>query len=360
MKVSKFFYFLLALFLVAVVVYIVTTPRTNGIPITGVITGNDVIVSPQVGGRLLRLLVDEGSEVKAGQLVAEIDPTELEAVRDAAAANIRTLQAKVTSSETTASWTNQQTDAAVHQAEAAVTSTQAQLEQARANLWRDQQTYNRTAGLFRSGVSSAQDRDLADAGQQASEAAMKSLENQVKVQQAQLGVAQANRKQVEVQQAETAATKAQLAQAVAQKDQAETQLSYTKVYAPINGIVSVRVARQGEMTQQGAPIVTLLDIDNLWVRADVEESLIDSIQYGQTLNVQLPSGEIIQGTVFYKGIENDFATQRDVSRTKRDIKTFSIKVRVPNPGRRLVAGMTATVILPNPTSSKGWLGRLGL
>ena len=64
--------------------------------------------------------------------------------------------------------------------------------------------------------------------------------------------------------------------------------------------------------------------------------------------------------MFFKGVENNFATQRDVSRTKRDIKTFAIKVAVANPGRRLVAGMTATVLLPAPKTKSGLLGRLGL
>jgi HlyD family secretion protein len=121
--------------------------------------------------------------------------------------------------------------------------------------------------------------------------------------------------------------------------------------------VSVRVAKQGEVISQGSPIVVVVDVDHLWVRADVEEGYIDSVQFGQTLQVRLPSGNTIQGQVFFKGVENDFATQRDVSRTKRDIKTFAIKVSVPNDGRRLFTGMTATVLLP-PPETKGWFARL--
>ena len=132
------------------------------------------------------------------------------------------------------------------------------------------------------------------------------------------------------------------------KTSLQTQLGYTEVYSPIDGIVSVRVARQGEVVQPGGPIVTVLDINHLWVQADVEESYIDQIQFGQKLPVQLPSGDIIEGTVFFKGVESDFATQRDVSRTKRDIKSFTIKVAVPNEQRRLFAGMTAYVLLPPP------------
>ena len=84
---------------------------------------------------------------------------------------------------------------------------------------------------------------------------------------------------------------------------------------------------------------------------------IASIVIGQNLRVQLPSGDITDGSVIFRGVENDFATQRDVSRTKRDIKTFAVKVAIPNPGRRLFTGMTATVLLPRP-AKKSWFAQL--
>ena len=98
-------------------------------------------MSPLVTGRLQKLLVDEGSEVKAGQLIAEIDPTELKSARDAAAANIRTLQARVEQSSRTLAMNDEQTAAAVAQAAASVTAAKAQLEQAQANLALNEVTY---------------------------------------------------------------------------------------------------------------------------------------------------------------------------------------------------------------------------
>jgi HlyD family secretion protein len=59
----------------------------------------------------------------------------------------------------------------------------------------------------------------------------------------------------------------------------------------------------------------------------------------------LPSGEERQGTVFYRGADAGYATQRDVSRTKRDIKTFEIRLRLDNSDRKLAVGMTAYVLL---------------
>ena len=358
MKIVRFYIVLGIIFVIALGAYFYSTPRGSEIPLTGIVTGNEVLVSPQTSGRLVRLLVDEGSEVKHGQLIAELDPAELQAARDAAAANVRALEARVASLRNTWSWTNDQTDATLRQTEASVTAVRAQLEQARATLWRDQQTYQRTQGLFDAKVASAQDRDLAEAALRASEATVKSLEEQVKAQEATRAVAEANRKQLDVQQSDLAGAQAQLQQARAEVAGAETQLGYTKIYAPLDGVVSVRAARQGEMVALGGPIVTIIDVDHLWVQTGVEESLVDSIQFGQTLRVRLPSGDEIDGKVFFKGVENEFATQRDVSRTKRDIKTFSIKLEIPNPGRRLFAGMTATVLLPPPPAETTWWERL--
>jgi HlyD family secretion protein len=70
------------------------------------------------------------------------------------------------------------------------------------------------------------------------------------------------------------------------------------------------------------------------------------VRLGDRLTVRLPSGAERQGTVFYRAADANFATQRDVSRTKRDVKTFEIRLRVDNHDRRLAVGMTAYVLLP--------------
>ena len=268
------------------------------------------------------------------------------------------LEAQVKAANHNYSWTNDQTDASIQQARARVTSTTAQLEQARAALWRDETDFARMQKLYGKGEVSAQDSDHADAAVRISKANVDALEETVKEEAAAVNVAQANRKQVDVRQSEISTTLAQLEQARATQAEVATQLGYTSISAPIGGIISVRVAKEGEVVAQGAPIVIIVDVDHLWVRADVEESYIDSVQFGQKLRVRLPSGDILEGPVFFKGVENDYATQRDVSRTKRDIKTFAIKVSVPNAGRRLFTGMTATVLLPPPAKNKSWFARL--
>jgi Barrel-sandwich domain of CusB or HlyD membrane-fusion len=100
----------------------------------------------------------------------------------------------------------------------------------------------------------------------------------------------------------------QQAAADANRAKAGVRLAYTEIHAPIAGIVDVRAARPGEVVSPGQPIVTLVNPDDLWVRADVEETYIDRVRIGDHLTVRLPSGEERQGTVFYRGVDAGFAT----------------------------------------------------
>ena len=355
---KKFMGLLLVLFTIAAVGYFLTMPRGNDIPLTGVIDGNEYIVSPQMTGRIVNLTVDEGSIVKKGDLIAELDDKELEASLAAAKANVASLEAQVTEANHNYSWTSNQTDASVSEAQARVTSAKAQLEPAHAQLWRDENDLKRMQLLFDKGEVSAQERDHAEAAVRISKANVSALEQAVNAYAATVDVAQANRQQVPARKSAVSTMMAQMEQARASEAQMTTQLGYTKIYAPIDGIVSVRVAKEGEVVSIGSPIVVVVDINHLWVRASVEESYADAIKFGQKLTVELPSGNKIEGSVFFKGAENEFATQRDVSRTKRDIKTFAIKVALPNPDGRLFTGMTAIVLLPRP-AKPSWFSRAG-
>ncbi|HEV2298425.1 MAG TPA: efflux RND transporter periplasmic adaptor subunit [Candidatus Acidoferrales bacterium] len=358
MSGRKFFGMLGVILVVALITYVATAPKGNSYPLIGVVDGNEVVVSPQITGRIVKLNVDEGSQVKKGELIAELDRAALEAQVAAQDATIHSLEAQVKQVQESLAMTDSQTAAALRAAQANLTSAQAQLAQAQATNWLNETNLKRTQNLFDSGVISAQERDTSLATVQASQANVKAVGDQVKSQEAALASAEANRKQIDVLRSQIASTQAQLKQAVAMKQQDEAQLGYTEVYAPIDGIVSVRVAKQGEVVQQGAPIVVVVDMDHLWVRADVPETYIDSVQFGQTLPIQLPSGDILHGNVFFKGVEGDFATQRDVSRTKRDIKTFAIKVSVPNPQHRIFTGMTATVLLPPRPGTRHWWSQI--
>ena len=126
----------------------------------------------------------------------------------------------------------------------------------------------------------------------------------------------------------------------------QRHIAFANVVSPVDGVVDVQPVRQGEVVNSGQTLLTLIDQDDLWVRADIEETYIDRVRIGDTLTVRLPSGQERTGTVFYRRADASFATQRDVSRTKRDIKTFETRLRVDNKDRRLAVGMTVYVLLP--------------
>lgn len=274
---------ILILAVVAGGIYYATARQSDEIILTGIVTTDEVIVSSEIQGRLQQLLVKEGDAVTKGELLGVIQPQEQLADVAYYASSQQQFAAQVTQAE-------------------------ADLENARL-------TYQRDEPLYKQQAVSAQEYDQVRTAYDAAKARVESLKKQTEA-------------------------------AGAQREKATVQLGYTKIFAPLDGIVDTRAALQGEVVNPGQPIVTLINLDDLWVRADVEETYIDRIRLGDRLAVKLPSGAVREGAVFYRGVDADYATQRDVSRTKRDIRTFEIRLRCDNRDRRLAVGMTAYVTLP--------------
>ncbi|MGH9513488.1 MAG: HlyD family secretion protein [Terriglobales bacterium] len=337
---------------ISLIYYFVSTPRAGDLILIGTVDSNQVIVSPQVGGRLEKLLVDEGSQVKQGDLIAVLDPSELEAEAHGAAATIDSLKYKVAETQSTRAATQGSTSSGVANAQAKLQSARAQLLQAEATLQRTQSDSRRTIQLAKQGVASDQDRVQAESNLAAQQAVVQALRDQVSAAQADLNSALANVHQAKAAQSTVASTQAQLANAEAMLKESEVRLGYTKIYAPVTGTVSVRAAREGEVLNPGQPIVTIVDLSDTWARVAIPETQADHIGLGDTLRIRLPGGTIVPGKVFFKGVEADFATQRDVSRRKRDIRTIVLKVRLDNPKGAYVPGMTAEVLV-SPQQLKG-------
>lgn len=269
--------------IIAGCLYYFSTRPPGAIVLTGIVTTDEVIVGPEIQGRLQRLFVKEGDVVTNGELLGVIQPQEQQA--------------------DVAYFANSEQQYA------------AQVTQAKADLENARLTYQREEALYHQGAESAQAYDQARTAYDAAKARVEAVNKQTQA-------------------------------AGAQSTKATVQLGYTEIFAPLAGIVDTRAALQGEVVNPGQAIVTLINEDDLWVRADVEETYADRIRLGDKLMVRLSSGAEREGTVFYRSVDADYATQRDVSRTKRDIKTFEIRLRCDNRDRRLAVGMTAYVTLP--------------
>ncbi len=346
MKKGKFFVFLLLLVLLATGYFFYSTDRSSDTVLIGIVDANQVIVSSKIAGRIEKLTVDEGSQVKAGDLIAEIDSAELEAQKNAAEATINAYNMQVASLKATETQTLGETNSGVVNAQALLAAAKATLAQAKADLARIQSDSGRTMKLAQQGVASDQDRVRAEEQLNAQQAAVNTAQQNVDAAQASLNMAKARIHQQSAAASNVAANQAQVANARAQLAEAETRLGYTNIYAPVSGTVSVRATRQGEVVSPGEAIVTIIDFGDTWVRAAAPETEGRFIAVGDKFQVRLPQGKPIEGTVIFKAVEGDYATQRDVSRRKRDIKTIGLKLKVDNPKGELVPGMTAEVLLP--------------
>jgi len=326
--------------------YYVWTSRHSSQVLTGIVTTHDVIVSAQIPGQIGQLLVNEGDTVTAGQVLAVLVPDELRADTAYYASTAAGASSTVTGNEAALRFEEQQADSQILQAEASLAAAEAAQTSAGADLENAKLTFERTQKLVATGVASSEQFDQSRTAYAGQQARVASLGKQADVARAALAAAKSDAEQVAMRRGQLQASQHEVAAAQAQHQKAQVRLGYAELRAPLGGIVEVRAARQGEVVSPGQPIVTIVNPDDLWVRADVEETYVDRLRTGDHFTVRLPSGETRDGVVFYRGVDAGFATQRDVSRTKRDIKTFEVRLRVDNKDRRLAVGMTAYVLLP--------------
>lgn len=193
--------------------------------------------------------------------------------------------------------------------QAEVLAARAELERARAAATEALRQRDRMARLFAEGVASVADRDSAETRD---------------------ALAQA-----EVRQREAVLARV------------EVRLKDTVITSPLAGVVTLRAFEPGEVATPGATILTLIDPEHLWARADLDETLAARVRLGDPARVRaagLPGREFA-GRVAEVGGEGEFATQREVRRGRQDIRTFRVKVVVEKPDGLLKPGMTVTVAI---------------
>jgi HlyD family secretion protein len=326
--------------------YLLTVPQGGDLQLIGTVDANEVVVSSKIPGRIEKLTVVEGQKVNAGDLIAEIESKDLDAALQAAQATAASEVWKMSEAQETERENRGETSSATVSAEAQVRAAQATLAQAQANYDHQKADTSRTVALAAQGIMSAQSRDDAVTSLQAAEAAINTAKGDLAAAEAALREARAHELLTQVSARTVNETRDAEANARALAQQAQVEASYARVEAPVGGVVNEWAAREGEVVAAGTPIVTIMDLKQTWVYAPLPETQADSVKLGDSLRVVLPSGATVQGQVIAKAAEADFATQRDVSREKRDIKTVQLKLLIPNPGEEFVPGMTAEVYVP--------------
>jgi HlyD family secretion protein len=341
-------FMILGLLTLGSLIWYLLTARTSGdLKLIGTVDANEVLVSAKIQGRIQTLSVDEGQTVKAGELIAVVESDDLAAAEKAAEANVQSNQSKLAETVETQRQNEGEVSSAAVNAEAQVKASLAALAQAEANLEHQKADTTRTVALAGQGIASDQAKDEAVTSLNAAQAAVETARANVAAAKAALQQAHAHELLALVSARTVASTRGIVQNSKALADQADVELGYAKVFAPVSGPVNVLAARQGEVLAAGGTIATIMDLSQTWVYAPLPETQADAVQLGDSLKVVMPSGAAVQGKVIAKSAEADFATQRDINGgRKRDIKTVRLKLLIDNPDEKFVPGMTAEVYVP--------------
>jgi membrane fusion protein (multidrug efflux system) len=292
------------------------------------VDGNLYQISSRIAGQVVKVTVDDNQTVQAGQLLAEIDPTDYQVALDQAQANLASAQAEYaqatvnvpitqvtvgTMVSTTASDVKGSNDM-VAQAEKQVEAANARVAEAKANALKAQADVDRYTPLVEKDVISKQQYDAAVAAAAASKATVAEAEASVLAQQnavasARQRLAQAEAQsaqsvkngpdQVRVQQSRATAAEAAIQQAQARVEQARLNLSYTRITAPVAGIVNKKNVEVGANLAAGQDLMTIIPLTDLWVTANFKETQLTHMRAGQkvTIKVDAYGGRKFSGKV---------------------------------------------------------------
>jgi len=296
------------------------------------VDGNLYQISARVSGQVVKVYVNDNQTVQAGQLLAEIDPSDYQVALEQAQANLASAQAEYTQAtvnvpitevsvgttvSTTASDVKGSTDL-VAQAEKQVEVANARVEEAKANAQKAQDDVDRYKPLVQKDVISKQQYDAAATAAAASKAAVAEAEANVLAQQnavsnakARLAQSQAQSEQsvkngpgqVRVQESRAAAAQAAIQQAQTKVDQARLNLGYTRITAPVAGIVNKKSVEIGDNLAPGQDLMTIIPLTNLWVTANFKETQLTHMHTGQTVSIKVDAygGRKFSGTVTQVG-----------------------------------------------------------
>ncbi len=280
------------------------------------VNGNLYQVSSRVTGQVIHVDVEEEQFVHAGDPIAEVDPKDYQVALEQAEANLANAQAEYQQALVNVPITNVQVNttlqtsssdvlgsqASVEQAEAQVQVDKAKVASAAAQAQKSALDVQRYTPLVAKDVISKQQFDAAVAQAAADQGSLDAAQRDVKAQedtvrlmtqrlsQSQSQQVQSEKngpKQVAVQQAHAAAALASIKEAQAKVDQAQLNLSYTRVVAPITGIVSNKSVAVGENLSIGQSLMTIVPLTDLWVTANFKETQLKQMHKGQTVDIEV-------------------------------------------------------------------------
>ena len=309
---------------------------------TGIIDGYEVNLSPKVAGRISWLGADEGDTVKAGQVLVTLDSEDVKASLAQAVAARKKAEDDISAAR--AQEENAKAD--ILSADADAKSARADVAMAQAQEEESGREAKRAESLYRENFISTQSRDQSLSSYDVNRAAYESSVDKLASARAKKAAAATG---VDLAQSQLESAKAVLREAQANVAYYQSKLDDTVIKTPVSGTVIFKAHEQGETVSPGDTILTVVDLNGLYARVDIDETKIGGVELNGPAYITVDGvpGKVFKGRVTEIGRYAEFATQRDVIRGREDIKTFRVKVRVlEDPGRILKPGMTVEVTIP--------------
>jgi HlyD family secretion protein len=301
------------------------------IMVSGNIETTEVDVGFKISGRIVSRFFEEGDWVDKGKVLAKLDDEDLRNRLEAARATLMSSQARL--SKLLAGSRPEE----IRQAEAEVNQAKFDLENKEAH-------YERMKPLFEKRVIPKDTLDNSESAYKMAKAAyQRATEN--------YNLVKEGPRTEDIEDA-----RAQVEQARASLKLTETQLSYTILYSPISGVVLVKSGEIGEVVNPGTSIVTLADIENVWLKAYIPETDLSKVKWDQEVVVttDLRPKKEYRGRISFISSQAEFTPKQIQTQKERVTLVYRIKVDISNVHRELKPGMPADgrILLTSSSSQK--------
>jgi len=294
----------------------------NQLKLSGNIEAHESLVSFKVAGRIVELPVDEGMSMKTGDLLARIDSDDYrqQVMTDEATQHVRNRQLVLGLAGSR--WQD-------------VEAAKQNVIDAKADLDQKTKDYERYQALYEKDEIPGQTRD------QAATNVTRAKATYERAQEILNELVEGTRKE------ELDVDRANVRQARENLRMSEIRLGYTVLSAPFDGVILVREAELGEVVSPGTPIITLADLDHIWLRVYLPETDLGKVRWGQTVNVRTDTypGKNYRGRVSVIASDAEFTPKSVQTEKERVTLVYRIKIDVENPNHELKPGMPADAYL---------------
>jgi len=314
------------------------------------IKGDLISVSPTVQGKIRLLPIYEGERIEKGQLIAQLREEDYQAKVDVAAGVIQATVATIAEAKADLTLVREKTEKEVQQAGAVLYASQARLSETKANLRLATLDFNRTGKLYKSRTVSKSQMDKALAAYELAQARLVRAEEEINENQAKLKVAKANIGEVKIKQGHMASLKGKLEEAKAELEAARLKLAHTTINSPVAGVIAKKIANIGEVIKAGQPVAVAVDLNNIWVEANLEETKVEHVRIGQSVDLKVDAypNTKFAGKVINIGAAtaSEFALipeNRSAGNFTKVTQRIPIRIEVVDPAEQLRPGMMVTV-----------------